>query len=301
MGTEPKLSADERRKLEQLEKKFTDNNADVYVLDPRDLAQLWVADRTSKGAKLEAAESELRGKLTEWKLEDLWSYVSGTAELTAKYTALALDVTLLQKLAADLGKSGSLLTKYRISGYSGRRYIIFKGNHRARQLVRGTRYLAQNTKLIDLGVGRLGAARAVASGVRITIVLTVAFRAVDTLMRDEAMWHDFVGATATDVVKAAAAGGAAFAAGAWVAGGAAAGAIAVGPLFAVIVVGFAVGLALDYVDDRTGFTEKLIEGLRAAEASFDQTVDRIVWEWNWHHRSPYATVQFWMRVFGAPY
>ena len=59
----------------------------------------------------------------------------------------------------------------------------------------------------ELGVGRLGAARAVASGIRITIVLTVAFRAVDTLMRDETTWHDFAGTTATDVVKATAAGG----------------------------------------------------------------------------------------------
>ncbi len=65
MGTEPKLSAEERRKLEQLEKKFTDNNADLYVLGPRDLAQLWLAGCTSKGAEREAAESELRGKLTE--------------------------------------------------------------------------------------------------------------------------------------------------------------------------------------------------------------------------------------------
>ncbi len=145
MGTELKPSAEERRKLEQLERKFTDNNADVYVLAPRDLAQLWVADRTSKGVKPQNAQSELRGKLTEWQLDDLWGYVLGTAELTAKHTAHALDIMLLRRLAADLGKSGSLLTKHRVSVYGGRRYIVFKGNHRTRHLVRGTRYLAQNT------------------------------------------------------------------------------------------------------------------------------------------------------------
>ncbi|MCP4338472.1 MAG: hypothetical protein GY799_06180 [Desulfobulbaceae bacterium] len=299
MASNKKLTIEERKQLEQLQSQFKTNDHNIFVLEPKDLAEVWVARAVSEGKQRKVAEQELETKAKGWGIESIWELMRGTGALISGKTALATDSILLTKLAKDLIEGGAIFTQYRVSCYNGKNYLIFKGNHRARALITGTRYLAENTKLINIGVGRLGAANAVVKGVRITIVLTLAFRAIDTLLREEATWHDFIGASATDLVKVGVAGGASFAAGAWVASGAAVGAVAIGPLFAAIAVGFAVGYTLEKIDDKTGFTKAIIKSLRDADTNLRRDLKEVERQWNWYHRSPEASIDFWMRVFGA--
>lgn len=300
MGNTENISIDDRKKLRQLQREFGANGHDIYILGTKDLTELWLGRAVSDGTNRKIAEQNLEAKVKEWGVESLWNSLRETNQVIATHTSTALDVRLLNQLARDLsGGGGSILTKYRISNYNGRSYLIFSGNHRARKIITGTRYLASNTKIINIGVGRLGATRAVVSGVRLTIILTVTFRAIDTLLRDKATWHDFIGGTATDLVKVATAGAAAFTASAWVAGGAAVGTIAVGPLFAAIAVGFAVGFVLEKLDEKTGFTQAIIKSLRDSDAAIRRDLREAERQWNWYHRSPEASVDFWMRVFGA--
>lgn len=301
MSGVPQLTAEEKLKLQKLSAAFKKNQHDIAVLDAPGMAAMWYGARLHEGASMEAAQRELQGKLSAWGLEDCWESLRDVAALAASNTANALDLALLGKLAQDLGRSGSYFTKYRISNYNGKAYVIFKGNHRARRILTGTRYLANNSKVVNMGVGKLGAAKAIAGGMKITIFLTIGFRAIDTLLREEATWHYFVGSVATDVVKVGISGGAGFLAASLVAGGAAVGTVAAGPLFAAIAVGIGVGLVLEYVDDRTGFTQSLIQGLRDAEAAMDAQIQEVKRQWRWYHRSPQSTVDFWMRVFGARY
>ena len=294
-------SAEEQRQLERLRREFNANNADICVLDTPGTLNLWYVDQLDSGKTPQEAKAALRAKTEAWELRDAWDAIDGFLSFGASWTATAMDIKLLAELARDMSKGGSVFTKYRINVYNGTRYIIFKGNHRARALVTGTRYLAANTKIANLGIGKLGAAKAVAGGMKITLILTITFRAVDTLMRDEATWHDFVGATATDVVKVGISGGASMLAAALFAGGAAVGTVAVGPLFAAIAVGVVVGLALEYADSELGFTAAVIQGLREADQNLRDQVREVKRQWNWYHRSPQSTVDFWMRVFGARY
>lgn len=299
--SEPKISTEERCKLEALARQFKNNDYDIVVLDSGGMVALWYAARMQEGASPAKARTELQASLGEWGLSEIWEQVRDVAAKGAAYTATALDTRLLLKLAQDLGRSGSVLTKYRIAKYNGRDFIIFRGNHRARQLINGSRYLASNTRLVSLGVGKLGTAKAVTDGVKLTLVLMITFRAIDTLLSEEATWHTFVGAAAADIVKVGASGAASYIIATAVAGGAAAGAIAVGPLFVAIVVGATVGYGLDRLDEQLGFTQALVQGLREADASFRRELRKVKREWDWHNRNPAAQVQFWMRVFGARY
>lgn len=301
MPPQKSTTPEERRKLTQLSARMRQNQHELTVLDVNGLIAFWYGNRLKSGMSIVDAREELRGKLEEWNLAEFWPRCSDWASLTATYTATALDLKLLTTLAVDLRRGGDLFTKYRISYYGGKAYIIFKGSHRARQVLTGTRYLAVNTKIASLGIGKLGAAKAIAGGMKITIVLTIGFRGIETLMKEEATWHYFVGSSASDIVKVAISGAASFIAASLVAAGAATGVVAAGPLFVAIIVGVGVGMGLEAIDERIGFTAGLIDGLRKAEASVDRSIQQVQTEWNWHHRSPEATVQFWMRVFGASY
>lgn len=170
------------------------------------------------------------------------------------------DAKALTILAYDMKRGGNLWSKFRIQNYAGSSYIIFKGNHRLRHHLTGTRYLANNPKVVSMGLGQTGANKAIRGGGIVTVIFSVFFHGMDQLMNDELTWHHFVGGLAADVVVAAAAAGVSWFA---VGIGAAMGA-AIGPLAAVLVVGTIAGIGLSFL-----FSEKLAklfaDGLRSIE------------------------------------
>lgn len=295
------LDRDERKLLDSFYKMAKSNHQDIAVLDVRDLSELWLAKKRRQGMADTQAREALKSKLLEWSLGSMWERVQPGAKFAASYSAAALDVALLRKLAVDLGRSGSIFTKYRIQSYGGQAYIIIKGYPGLRSTLNASRYLVTNTKVVEMGLGKLGATRSIVGGLHITMFLTVGFRAIDTLLREEATWVDFVGGLAGDLVKVSIAGAAAFAAASFVAGGAAVAAVAIGPLFAAIMVGVAVGVALEEVDEALGFTAAIIGSLRESDKAMRDRVRGLSREWSWYHRSPEASVNFWMRAFGATY
>jgi len=294
------LTDREQRQMRELQQHFESNRHEVYGMDSRLMLELWKEQALAEGATEEEARQTLLDKLLEWDLKEAWEQIRAAPEFAAKWTSTTMDSVLLAKLAQDMNAGGSIISTYRINEYNGRQYIIFKGSQKLRKLVTGTRYLVNNTKIVQLGIGKLGAARTVVAGMRLTLILTVAFRSVDTLMRDEATWHDFVGGLATDLVKTSIAGGAALIGSALGATGAATGAFVLGPLFLAIAIGVGTGLVLEKLDERYGFTKSLIEGLREADRDIRAHAAEIKRQWNYYHRTPESTVDFWMRVFGAP-
>lgn len=292
---------EERKLLVNFYKMTKSNHQDIAVLNVKDLSELWLATKRKQGLSDIQAGDALKGKLLEWDLETIWERVQPGAKFITSYSAAALDVALLRKLAVELSRSGSIFTKYRIQSYGGQAYIIIKGYPGLRSTLNASRYLVTNTKVVEMGLGKLGAVRSIVGGLHITMFLTVGFRAIDTLLRDEATWVDFVGGLAADLVKVSIAGAAAFAAASFVAGGAAVAAVAVGPLFVAILVGAAVGVALEEADEALGFTAAIVGALRESDKAMRDRASELSREWSWYHRSPESTVNFWMRAFGAPY
>ena len=150
------------------------------------------------------------------------------------------DAKALSILALDLKRGGNLWSKSRILNYAGSSYIILKGNHRLRHHLTGTRYLANNPKVVSMGLGQSGTNKAIRGGGIVTVVFSVLFHGMDQLMNDELTWHHFVGGLAADVVIAAAAAGITWAGTVM----AAALGVVVGPLIVVVIAGAAVSLGL---------------------------------------------------------
>lgn len=208
----------------------------------------------------------------------------------------------LAKLAQDLQRGGSVFSKYTIRHYSGQAVVVLQGNPAFRRTLTSSTYLASNTKVFSMVMGKVGAAKAIAGGLGISLFLSTALRGVDMFMRDQATWHYFVGSVAADVVKASIAGLAGFIAGALtIAFTATAGAFAIGPLFVAICTGVFVTYKLELHDKETGFTKALVSSLKQAEENLQSRMFALEREWAWYHRSPEAMVDFWKRVAGAQF
>ncbi|QFU04163.1 hypothetical protein FIU82_03890 [Pseudoalteromonas sp. THAF3] len=213
---------------------------------------------------------------------------------------LGLDVAALTAIALEMQRSGSVFEKFKVKSYSGKNYIIFKGYSGLRRHLTGTRYLANNPKLVSFGIGKLGAQSSIKQGFVLTILISAGFHALEQLIDDSKTWHDFIGGLSVDVAIAAASSGIAWGAVTAVVGTAAT--VAVGPMIAVVVVGAALaGLAYTFIDT-DAIAEKIAASLRAVEndlkQSFQQARREIDRAQRWYEQDP---IGFMHRLFGLPY
>ncbi len=139
-----------------------------------------------------------------------------------------------------------------IKTLAGKDYIILKGRPGLRPTgYQGTRYLATNPRVNYMTMGIKNMAR---SSARVSIVAIFAFVAIDiarTLTGELNTGGKFIGTLGMDICKCLVAGAAGWATAAGAVGlGIVAGVAA--PLIIALVVGTAIGLALDYIWDSDG-------------------------------------------------
>ena len=156
-------------------------------------------------------------------------------------------ITATEYIAAN----GSVMIK--LSGYAGLRHQL-----------NATHYLANNGKLIGMGIGQRGLNAATIDGVRYTFIAAVGFRLLQLIFQKDYDLYNFVGDITMDVAKL---GAASFLS--WGAGSAAL-TIAVGGSVTLIAVGvFVLGFALAYafneIDKQFHLSEKLIGKMRAVK------------------------------------
>lgn len=299
-GSTQNAILENNEQLKQMREKLKRDGVDIFVMEPPELMVLWQKAQVNNGLTAAKAKRACKDKLEKENLSEYLKYLDKGAALTVGYTASALDAKLLHSLGKDLQKGGNFLSRYRLDARGGKTYIIFKGNQRTRELIRGTRYLANNMKLVEMGIGKAGAAKAIVSGMRLTVYLSVGYRFAELLFKDESTWEYFIGSLATDLVKIGVAGAASYIAASFVSTTfVAAGAIVVGPLFAAIAVGVLVSWALNSLDEQTGFTKALIQSIEDAAKNYQDSLNSVKREYYMLTDTPLKEAQFWMRVFGA--
>ncbi|GAB1262181.1 hypothetical protein [Aurantivibrio plasticivorans] len=200
------------------------------------------------------------------KFDDL---VETGVTFAANYTATALDVNVARKLINELGYDGRVVTKI----VDGKSYVIFKGFAGKRSILTGTRYLANNPKVIDLAIGTRGVGNTILSGARLTVFLVVPLTVAQHLMADEKTMFQLVGNVAMDLTKI---GIATVLAGAAASTTAAFTTFALGPLVVAIVVGIAASVALNYIDDKYGITDKLVSAMEEAHDNTFGALGRMI-------------------------
>jgi len=247
---------------QQLEKDLAESKADIYVLNARELTEFWLTVQRQEGksqSQIEVAFKELTGL-------DLAKQLLGTGR---DYAAAGNDLATVAVLGKDLKRGSRFFESYRTVTQNGRNYIIFKGNHRARLIIKGTRYLATNTVMLKMAIGKEGLKHAAKSGFLVSVIFSVSLHSIQWLFEDEYRWTHWLAGVSTDLVKIAIASTAGYLASIGTAAiiTALTGAtIAVLPLAVGVAVCIGVGITLNAIDDHFQITQSLIRHLEQKEA-----------------------------------
>ncbi len=232
---------------------------DTVVIADRDmLVRMWLTDAVASG------------KMTQAVADQHWKDYSENWHTLANYFSAVDDALLIRKLVRETGIRGRCYFK----SYNGKLHVVFKGYPGLRRVLTGTRYGALHPKVVGLGVGRAGVAKSVKGGTIVSVVLLTSWNIVDYVIRDDATLGQMLGGIAGDVSKALVAGGVGYAAGA--AAVALGMTVAAGPLVIAVVVGLGVGWALDALDSKYRFTERLQKQLDEGIAELERKKQALV-------------------------
>lgn len=196
-----------------LAEEWSDNQADVYTLERDDMVALWIQSQKDHGQ----TDAQIKAKFEELVGETTLNLVTDSFQLADEYGATVIaatvDAKVLTALGRDMQRSGNLLGQYKVRPHNGKNYIVFKGNHRLRSVIKGTRYGLKNPTIIKMGIGPDGLKHAAKGGVYITLVVSVSLNVIAWIFDEDFGWKDFLANIAEDVVKAVIAALAGFLAG----------------------------------------------------------------------------------------
>lgn len=237
---------------------MSDQTNQIVVADRDMLVRMWLV------------EAVATGKMTQAAADKHWNDYSDNWHTIANYFSATDDAMLIRKLVRETGIRGRCYFK----SYNGKLHVVFKGYPGLRRVLTGTKYGALHPKVVGLGIGKAGVAKSVKGGTIVSVVLLTVWNIVNYVIRDEATLGQMLGGIAGDVSKALIAGGVGYAAGsAAVALGMT---VAAGPLVIAVVVGLGVGWALDALDQKYRFTERLQKQLDEGIAELERKKQALV-------------------------
>ncbi|MBU2984057.1 hypothetical protein KO528_01730 [Saccharophagus degradans] len=294
-----------KKELNELASALTGNNKSMVVMTAAEYIDFVLAQKVRSGMTLNEAISWMDGVIA------LSADVSITAKATwnkykewiktgGSYIPVVLDGIILVVLAREMKRGGDILSKYSVKSHSGVSYIVLEGYAGLRSKLTGTRYLASTPKVVSLGIGKLGAGKAIASGAVVSIIFTVAFHSLEQLLNEQATWHDFVGGVTVDTAAALTGGAIAWAAVYGLVGASAM--VAIGPIAVVVIVGAGITAILNAISSHYGLNRKLAEMLKESEARMLKNMRNLQSEvrtgLNYANEDP---VGFMHRLFAVPY
>ncbi|MDA8447840.1 hypothetical protein [Paracidovorax valerianellae] len=148
-------------------------------------------------------------------------------------------------------------------------YIIIKGYSAKRSsALQGTRYLATNPKMLQLGLGMKSLQGIAKGGFMLGVVVSTGLEVMDFMFNDEKTMYDLVGGIGVEAVKGGLAGLMAYGAAAGVA--ATITTVAVFPLGAMAAVAVIGGTALNFVDNHYKIKGKVIAALQMLPEQVNQ-------------------------------
>ncbi|CAN7438265.1 hypothetical protein [Acidovorax sp. LjRoot117] len=236
---------------------MSENQVDTLVLTPEDYISI-LEDRSKNNPSLASA---LRKILSGSSSGKYWKTVlsPNIGEPWVAPVAMGVnDAVMVTKTLNALGISG--ITTYIKTTPAGT-YIIIKGYAAYRSAaLNGTRYLAANPKMVQLGLGMKGMAGVVKGGFILSVVVASGIEIAEFIFNDEKTMYDLIGGIGVEAAKAGLASMAAYAFGAGVG---LVTTVAIAPLVGVVAVTFIVGYALNKIDGHHKIKQRVIDALKA--------------------------------------
>ncbi|WP_340616397.1 hypothetical protein [Xenorhabdus entomophaga] len=179
--------------------------------------------------------------------------------------------------------------EYKLKGVD---YIKITGRRSVQKIITGSRYRLNDQRILKIGIGSKSIANGIVSGAKFCIYFSLAYRAVEFMTKDEYSLAEFLGNITVDAAKllittllTAAIGK--------VASGyfLAAGVSIIGVSAGLFFIGVGIGIALYYIDNELGISEKVIEAIREADEKIPGDYYEInrqrmalsspaIWPWN---------------------
>ncbi len=254
-----------------LDKQIDANRVEALVLTPDQFMSV-LKDKTAHDQML---EYNVRLTLQNTVFGQYWNktfYPNVNDPAVLPLGQVAADLYALTHTLRALGVVG---TRIYTKTVNGKTYLIFKGYPGLRNLVKGTRFLATNAQIVQLGLGVRGAANVAKGGFILGLVVTTGIEVTDFVLNDQKTMADLVGSIGYEVVKSGVVAGLALgiAAGVGVAGS-----IAIAPLGVMVVLACGIGIGLNMLDNHYGVKDKVLKTLKTLPAGLGQGIYRLTEE-----------------------
>lgn len=124
-------------------------------------------------------------------IKDIWDGIN----TSAKFSTYLNEANVLSYNLNALG------IKAISCRYGAETYIKITGYASTRRILNGTRYLATNPQILELGIGWRGMAYSITKGVKFCVYFSLAFRAIELIFKSEYDMVDFFGDVIMDAAK----------------------------------------------------------------------------------------------------
>ncbi|GKS93182.1 hypothetical protein [Acidovorax sp. SUPP2825] len=233
------------------------NQVDVLVLTQGQYMSI-LQDKARRNAAL---EFNLRKMLSQSTFGQYWQkeFSPNAGEPWVGPVAQgANDVLAIGKTLNAIGMAG--IGTYIKTTATGT-YIIIKGYSAKRSsALQGTRYLATNPKMLQLGLGMKSLQGIAKGGFMLGVVVSTGIELMDFMFNDEKTMYDLVGGIGVEAVKGGLAGLVAYGLAAGV--GTFVTTVAVFPLFTMAVVAVAGGIVLNMADSEYKIKSNVVASLK---------------------------------------
>ncbi|MCO5339875.1 MULTISPECIES: hypothetical protein [Delftia] len=243
---------------DMLARQMEQKQIDAIVLTPQEYADI-LSDKARNNPRLAAT---LHAMLAHSALGRYWTHTASPnagKPWVAPASLMVSDAYLITKTLIALGLAGARSyikttatgTYIIITGYAGLR----------RQLLQGTRFLAANPRMVQMGLGIRGLQNVAKGGFLLSLVVGTGIETLDFIFNDEKTMHDLAGGIGVEAVKAGLATMIAISAGALTASVTT---LVIFPLGAMALAIFATGALLNYTDQRWKIKQNVITALKSA-------------------------------------
>ncbi|MCU0124929.1 hypothetical protein N8H41_13205 [Pseudomonas vlassakiae] len=262
--------------LNHLDRQIDENRTELVILSREDAVHLAASNEARQGPCIPlkvCSRSQnwmldgIRGATQPLYNDSLHQLVNtnwGSPALLAVNDAY--DLTLLLKNIGGIG------TQIRYSTYKGQQYVILTGRPGLRQILKGTRYGIRNAQLVEFGIGQYGIRGSSLAGLKLSCYVAVGIEVLEWFFSDEATVADLLGGIFVELVKAGIGTAIGYAVATLVAGVTASAAM---PLIAGAAVIFAVGIALNVIDNDLEIKATVKASLNYAVEHIQQMTENI--------------------------
>lgn len=210
---------------------------------------------------VEEAEYVLKNTNTSNPFQSAKDALFGVGDFVSNFAGSVYESGRVFRIINEFKDIGIKATEY--VGKNGNVYIRLSGHAGVRAFLNATRYLADNPKILYMGVGTLGQNSVSVGAARFSIVYSLAYRVVELIFKDEYTLTNFFVNVTMDMAKLVVSMkvGAAAVTGLMTITGVTSGSV-IAVSLVIFAAGFFISLALYAVDDYFGISESIIRGLK---------------------------------------